>query len=118
MPFDEKLMLRVDALLKKKRGVTKLKMFGGICYLLHGNMCCGIEKDRLMVRVGPEEYDRLMSHKHVTEMDLTGKPLSGLIFVYPPAFKTDQKLMEWIEIGLSYARTFPKKVSTKAKKIS
>ena len=55
MPFDEALADRVRRLLKRRRGVTEKRMFGGLCFLLHGHMCCGVERDRLVVRVGPEE---------------------------------------------------------------
>ena len=65
MPYDEILAERVNALLKGKRSVTRKKMFGGLCFMVNGNMACGVDKNKLVVRVGPDNYEKFLKQKYV-----------------------------------------------------
>ncbi|MBK9308714.1 MAG: TfoX/Sxy family protein [Nitrospira sp.] len=81
MAYDERLAERIRYYLKRCQEVEKKRMFGWLCFVLSGHMCCGIENDRLMVRVMPDRYDTLLSKPHAREMDFTGKPLKGFLFI-------------------------------------
>jgi TfoX/Sxy family transcriptional regulator of competence genes len=84
-------------------------MFGGLSFLLRGNMCCGIAKGELMVRVGPDAYEKALARKHARPMDFTGKPLEGYVYVAPPGTRSRRDLQGWIEQGVAFARTLPPK---------
>lgn len=80
-----------------------------------GNMLCGIDKARLMVRVGPEQYAGVLKMKHAKVMDITGKPMKGFIFVSEDGYKTDKKLNEWLTLGLNFTVTLPLKAKKRVK---
>ncbi len=109
MSYDESLYLRISAILKATKGVELKKMFGGVCFMHRGNMLCGIDRQRLMVRVGPNQYDLALSLKNASEMDITGKPMKGFIFVSEDGYKTDKSLSKWLDLGLNFTSTLPKK---------
>jgi len=109
MPYDERLAQKVRSQLKKARGITEKKMFGGLCFLLRGHMCCGVERDKLVVRVGPEQYEPLLRKQHVKPMDFTGKPLRGFVYVMPDGLKSSAVLKTWVAFGLQYAKSLPVK---------
>lgn len=115
MSYDEKLLQRVLKTLTNIKNIEQKKMFGGVCIMHNGNMLCGVESTRLMLRVGPEKYESALARKHTTKMDFTGKPLKGFIFVNAAGYKTDRDLKKWIDLGLSYVATLPikKKISAK-----
>lgn len=81
MPCDEQLVARVRAALQHTRGIAELRMFGGVCFTLNGNMACGVVSTDLMVRVGPDKYDAALKQPHVREMDFTGRAMKGYVFV-------------------------------------
>ena len=109
MAYDEKLAERVRALLAGKRSLAEKKMFGGLAFMVRGHMCCGVGKDRLMVRVGPEQYEAALKRMHAREMDFTGRPLTGFVYVLPAGIKQQASLRQWIDMGLSYVSALPKK---------
>lgn len=109
MAFDEKLAARVRQLLADHPGITEQRMFGGLCFLLRGNMCCGIMGDTLMVRVGPEVYDAALAAPHAREMDFTGRPLKGMVYVAPAGLRTRSALSAWVARGASFAGRLPPK---------
>ena len=74
MAYDEALAERLRQVLDDQEGIRERKMFGGLAFMLHGNMCCGVEQDRLMVRVGPDRYDEALGRPHARVMDFTGRP--------------------------------------------
>lgn len=108
MAFDANQAERVRNALARTRGITEKKMFGGLAFLHHGNMCCGVLDDKLVVRVGPNAYDAALTRKHVKAMDFTGKPLTGFIYVLPSGIKRAEQLRRWVDAGLSFTRTLPK----------
>lgn len=109
MSYDENLADRVGALLKGKRSVTEKKMFGGLCFIVNGNMACGVEKKKLVVRVGLDDYEKFLKQKHVRKMDFTGKPLKGFIYEMPEGLLRSDSLRKWVDRGVQFARSLPKK---------
>ena len=102
MVYDEKLADRVRKLLEHKKGMTEKKMFGGIAFLLNGKMFCGVIKNNLVVRTGPDYYEKALTKPNVRPMDFTGKPMKGFVYVGSDGCKTDRILAEWIDSGISY----------------
>lgn len=109
MAYDEKVARRVRNALKERRGVVEKKMFGGLAFMLQGNMCCGVVGDELMLRVGPEEYDSALDESHTRVMDFTGKPMAGFVFVAPAGFAKPSQLKRWISLSSRYALLLPPK---------
>ena len=97
MAYDKALTERVRVFLKDKPGFNEKKMFGGICFLLHGNMACGILNDDLIVRVGPQNYEDLFKRPNTRQFDITGKPMKGWVMVSADGIKTKKQLKSWIE---------------------
>lgn len=109
MPYDEKLTERVRNTLKPRRGIVEKKMFGGVAFMARGHMFCGIVEKDLMVRVGPKEYDAALARAHVREMDFTGRPLKGMVYVGSTGLRTAKQLQSWVERGLAFTRSLPAK---------
>lgn len=109
MAYDEKLASQVREVLKRKRGVSEKKMFGGVCFLVHGHMACGVVGEDLCVRVGPDAYDDALKKPGAREMDFTGRPLKGMVYVGPRGYRRAPSLKVWVEQGLSYVRSLPPK---------
>ncbi len=109
MAYDEDLAERVRAALGPVEGVTEIRMFGGLCYTVGGNMAVGIAKDELMVRLSHEEGDEALEEPHVRPMDFTGKPMRGFLFVAPEGIRTEKMLQTWVDRGVAYASTLPPK---------
>jgi TfoX/Sxy family transcriptional regulator of competence genes len=110
MAYDEGLAQRVEDVLRDRSHTDAKTMFGGVGYLLDGNMACGVHGDRLIVRVGTDAYAAALSQPHTREFDLTGRPMKGWITVGPEGTASDEHLADWIEQGLAFARTLPPKV--------
>jgi TfoX/Sxy family transcriptional regulator of competence genes len=109
MVFDEAVAKRVRSALGKTPEVVEKKMFGGIAFMVRGNMCCGVIDDRLMVRVGPDGYEAALSRPHARPMDFTGRPMKGLVFVEPPGFASVGDLKGWIGRAMEFALSLPAK---------
>jgi len=107
MAFDEELDVRVGDAVAPLETVRK-KMFGGTCYLLHGNMLVGVWKEYLIARVGEEAGVAALQEPHVVAFDITGKPMRGWIMVEPAGVEGDD-LARWIESAREYVETLPPK---------
>jgi len=105
MPFDEKLADRIRTLLSPRRDVVEKKMFGGLCFMVNGQMCCGLTSTDMMVRVGRDAYDAALARKHARPMDFTGKPLVGMIYVSPEGLRTRAALASWVDLGVAFVTT-------------
>lgn len=105
--YDEDLANRVREALGGTKGVRERKMFGGLAFMVHGNMACGIVGDELMVRVGPEAYEQALSQPHAREMDFTGRSMKGMVYVAADGVKNGRSLKAWVERGLGYATSLP-----------
>ncbi len=109
MAFDEGLAERLRDVFSEYDDVHEKKMFGGLCFMLSRHMCCGIVKDRLMLRVGPNAYDECLALTHVSKMDFTGKPMKGMIYVAPEGFYEDEELCSWVRRAVEFVLTLPPK---------
>lgn len=111
MAFDEGLAARLRKVLEGRSDVTERKMFGGIAFLVRGNMCVGIVDHDLMVRVGPENHDYALGQPHTRPMDFTGKPSKGMVYVAPAGFVRAPGLRKWVNLALSFVDTLPARPS-------
>ena len=109
MPYNTKLEKKIDATAKWWLNMGKKKMFGGVCYLLKGNMCFGIWKDYLIVRASAETAQIKLQEKHVKPFDITGKPMKGWFMVEQEGWRTAEGLGVWLAIGKEFALTLPEK---------
>jgi TfoX/Sxy family transcriptional regulator of competence genes len=108
MAFNEKLAKRIREEFGKIPFVEK-KMFGGVGFLVHGNMACGIHKDNMIVRVGPDKHEKLLKKKHTRVFDITGRPMKGWLMVEPDGCKTSKQVSTWVKEGVEFALTLPAK---------
>jgi TfoX/Sxy family transcriptional regulator of competence genes len=83
-------------------------MFGGVSFMVDGQMCCGVLKDDLVLRVGSDQFDDALSQPHVRPFDFTGRPSTGMVYVAAAALSSDQALHEWLQRGVDYVRQHPK----------
>ena len=114
MPYDPDLAERVRDALSSKAGVTKKKMFGGLCYFLNGHMLCGVETGRFMFRVGKDQEAIALSRPGARPMDFTGRPLGGLVWVDAESC-VGSAVTEWVAMAEQFVRTLPDKAPKKAK---
>ena len=113
MAYDEDLAWRVRAVLPPAEAVTERQMFGGLAFMLGGHMFCGVVRDTLMVRLGPEGADRALNQPHVRPMDFTGRPAKGMVFVEPGGLR-GAALGEWVAAAAAFARALPPKPATQS----
>jgi len=90
-------------------GVTERKMFGGLCFMVHGNMLGGVMGDEIIVRVGAERYEDALKQPHAREMDFTGRPMRGFVVVASEGIASDERLNEWVQRGAQFATSLPPK---------
>lgn len=109
MAYDERLAMRIRLLLQDLAAAEEKKMFGGVGYLVNGNMACGVNGRRLIVRLDPAEYEEALARPHVREFDMTGRPMKGWVTVEPAGVESDAALRAWVERGLRYVLTLPPK---------
>lgn len=109
MAFDDGLAERIRDLVADELGLSERKMFGGLCFLLYGNMCFGIVGSELMVRVGPDAYDAALVLPDAREMDFTGRSMRGMVYVGEGGLAEDDLLSAWLERGLAFAGSLPPK---------
>src|SRR5512133_1740816 len=104
MAYNTKLAERIRAQLDGVPYVEK-KMFGGVGFLLNGNLACGVNKDDLIVRVDPEKHAALLKKPYVRPFDITGRPMKGWLLVESDGCKTEKQLKTWIKEGVEFALT-------------
>jgi TfoX/Sxy family transcriptional regulator of competence genes len=102
MSYDEKTAERVRRALKARSDVVEKKMFGGLCFMVNGGMCCGLTSTALMVRVGPDQYENALAQTHARPMDFTGRPLVGMVYVDPAGYNSDAALAQWVQRGIDF----------------
>ena len=116
MSFDRGLEERLYEYFETRNDLVVKKMFGGLCYILSEHMCCAIIGDKIMARVGPYHYSDCLDKPHVTEMDFTGKPVKGLVYILPDGFESDAELKYWINLCVSFVDSLPPKPPKKSKR--
>ena len=109
MAFSEELAERIRQQLAWRKGVEEKKMFGGVGFLLHGNMLVGVWKDSLIARLGPDNHDDALLEPHVREFDITGRAMKGWVLVGPEGVEEDVQLTDWIERAVNFVRALPAK---------
>jgi hypothetical protein len=109
MAFNEALAERIRQRLGRRKGIEEKKMFGGIGFLLNGNMLVGVWKDSLIVRLGPDEGDAALREPDVRVFDITGRPMKGWVLIEPAGVADDEQLGGWIDRAMKFCRTLPVK---------
>ena len=119
MSYDEKTAERVRRILSRRADVVEKRMFGGLCFIVNGGMCCGLTNTAFMVRVGPDRYENALAQPHARPMDFTGRPLAGMVYVDPSGYKTDAALAKWVQRGVDFVCALPaKKPAAPRKKLA
>ena len=109
MAFDEGLAQRIREEIGDLPGMVEKKMFGGVGFILQGNMACGVHKDSLIVRLGLDDYDKALKKAHTRVFDMTGRAMRGWILVDPAGFEDDDDLSTWLKTGVDFAASLPPK---------
>ena len=109
MAFDEQLADRVREALAGRADLTERKMFGGIAFMIGGNMAAGVIEDDLIVRLGPADAEQALSEPHVRPMDLTGRPMKGMVLVDSAGTERDEDLVGLVDAGADFAASLPPK---------
>ena len=109
MAYNEELATRVRKALGRRKGLTERKMFGGIAFMLHGHMCCGVQDDELMLRLGPDLAAKALSRAHTRPVDFTGRVMKSMIMVAPAGHRTDVSLKKWVVEAAAFAASLPPK---------
>jgi TfoX/Sxy family transcriptional regulator of competence genes len=109
MAYSEALADRIRQAFGRRRGLAEKKMFGGVGFLLRGNLCVGVWKTSLIVRLDPAEAQDLLKQSHVRVFDITGRPMKGWLLVEAEGLESDQQLMMWIERAVVFVATLPAK---------
>ena len=109
MPYDEEVADRIREVLAGRRGIEEKKMFGGLTFMVRGNMACGVSNETLVIRVGAKAYEDSLGHPHCRECDFTGRPLKGMVMIDPKGFASAGDIRAWVERGYSFAESLPPK---------
>jgi hypothetical protein len=109
MAFDETLAARIRQWLTRRKNVAEKMMFGGVGFLLNGNLLVGVWKDSLIVRLGVEQGEAALLEPHVKEFDITGRPMKGWILVEPEGVEDDDQLSGWIQRAVKFVGKLPTK---------
>jgi len=109
MAYDEALADRVREVISLREGLSERKMFGGIAFMLVGNMACGVLGEELIVRLGAEEGERALAEPHVRPFDFTGRPMRNIVMVAPEAIADEASLAGWVDAGADFAASLPPK---------
>ena len=116
MAYDEALEHRIRQFFKRKRIRPEARaMMGGLCFMVKGKMCVGVEKTRLMARIGPDAYEGALARKGCRPMDFTGRPMRGFVFVGLDGLGSEQELGYWLELALAYNAVAKKSARKKSK---
>lgn len=109
MAYNEALANRIREALAHERGVDEIKMMGGLCFMIGGHMALGIAGTELMIRVGPDGYERALARMHTREMDFTSRSMKGFVFVEPAGIRTKRSLASWVAPAAAFAKSLPPK---------
>ncbi len=109
MAYDEGLAQRIIETLDDQDNVVEKKMFGGVCWMLQGNLACGVHTDQLIVRVGPDSYEAALAKPNTRVFDLTKRPMKGWITVNSDGYESDEQLRDWVQQGVDFALSLPAK---------
>ena len=108
MALDEALAERMRAVLAGTGAVREVRMFGGLCFMLNGNMVAGTSRRGLLVRVGKDQHAPALARPGAKPMEMSGRPMAGYIFVDPPPCD-ERGLRDWLELAIAFVNTLPPK---------
>ena len=103
MCFDQDLAARIRSIIQDLEGYSEHEMFGGVGFMLHGNMSCGVNASDLIVRVGPDAYEQALSEAFTKEFDMTGRPMRGWVVITSGGIQTEDALRSWVERRVQFA---------------
>ena len=109
MAFDETLAERIRRGLARKKSIEEKKMFGGVGFLLNGNMLVAVWKESLIVRLSDEQGEEALKEPHVKEFDITGRAMKGWVLVGPEGIEDDEQLKGWIQRAMKFVGKLPGK---------
>ena len=109
MGYSEGLASRIREILAEGGDVEERKMFGGLAFMVGGHMACGVIRDDLMLRLGPDGAGQALEEPHVRPMDFTGRPMKGYVYVATPGLRTEAKLRRWVGLARDFVQTLPPK---------
>jgi len=109
MSYDEKIDRKMYTVVQSWDNIEKKNMFGGTCYMLNGNMFCGVHKEYMILRLGQDNADTALRQAYVRPFDITGKAMKGWVMVNPEGFIHNGELREWIDMAKTFADTLPPK---------
>ncbi len=109
MPYSKLIEQKIEKIIGRWKKIEKKKMFGGICYLINGNMCFGIYKEYLIVRTGIEVAEEKLKEQKVKPFDITGRVMKGWVMVGEQEWKKQEGLKSWLNLGRKYALTLSQK---------
>jgi TfoX/Sxy family transcriptional regulator of competence genes len=109
MAYDAGLAERLRDIFDQRSDVVEKRMFGGLCFMVSGHMCCGIVGETLMARIGPDIYEECLKQQYVREMDFTGKAMKGFVYVQPEGIAEDSELSSWVDKCIGFVLSLPKK---------
>jgi TfoX/Sxy family transcriptional regulator of competence genes len=114
--YNEELAERVRELLADRTDVEEKKMFGGLTFMVGGQMCCGVLKGDLVVRIEPTDFESLVAQPHVRPFDFTGRPMQGIVYVDNNALSAPEALRMWVQRGTDYVTAHPKAASRRRRR--
>ena len=109
MAYDQYLAQRVRGALGDQPDLVEKRMLGGVGFMIHGNMACGVHKGKLVVRLGADVYQKALARPHALPFDITGRPMKGWVMVAAEGCQNDESLQDWVEQALEFALTLPRK---------
>ena len=109
MAYDERLAQRVRVILGPGDHISERKMFGGLAFMLNGNMCCCVDKTNLVVRTGRDRYEGALARPHARVFDFTGRPMRGFVYVGSEGLEDEAGLREWVDLAVEFAGSLPPK---------
>jgi len=116
MAYNEALAARVRPLLSGDLAVEEKKMFGGITFMVNGQMCCGVLKDDLIVKMDPASYEDALAQPGARPFDFSGRPMPGMVYVASTSLGKDETLEQWVNRAVAYVVAHPKAEKKKAKR--
>ena len=111
MAYNEAIAERIRKLLARRKGLAERKMFGGIAFMLNGNMCCGVVDDRIVLRLGKEGSEAALKEPHVKVMDFTGRPIRSMVYLGSGGYAREAELKQWLDRSVKFTSSLPKKGS-------
>ena len=109
MAYNQDLAKKVRDILGNMDGISEKTMFGGIGFMIHGNMACGVIEDDLIIRVGPDNYHEALAMAHTQVFDMTGRPMRGWVVVTSKGYESLSDLKAWVERGVNFTKSLPPK---------